>query len=77
MWRRFGGERAGAVRGKVSSLPREGDLRGLVRVDKGLKAIAYGFAIMQGNNDHEKVRLETPMYDALYAWCQAQAAAGQ
>jgi hypothetical protein len=37
----------------------------------GLYAIANGFAIVHGDNDHEKIRLETPMYDALYAWCQA------
>ena len=39
----------------------------------GLKAIAYGFALVHGDDDHEKIRLETPMYDALYAWCQKQA----
>ena len=35
----------------------------------GLQAIAHGFALALGENDHEKIRLETPMYDALYAWC--------
>ena len=40
----------------------------------GLKAIAHGFALVHGDDDHEKIRLETPMYDALYAWCQRQAA---
>ena len=40
----------------------------------GLKAIAHGFALAHGDNDHEKIRLETPMYDALYSWCQQQAA---
>jgi hypothetical protein len=40
----------------------------------GLYAIAHGFAIVQGDNDHEKIRLETPMYDALYAWCQQEVA---
>ena len=40
----------------------------------GLKAIAHGFAYVHGEDDHEKIRLETPMYDALYAWCQEQAA---
>jgi hypothetical protein len=39
---------------------------------RGLKAIAYGFARVHGEDDHEKIRLETPMYDALYAWCQGQ-----
>jgi hypothetical protein len=38
----------------------------------GLKAIAHGFAILHGLDDHKKIELETPMYDALYAWCQAQ-----
>jgi hypothetical protein len=36
----------------------------------GLYAIANGFAIVHGTDDHAKIRLETPMYDALYAWCQ-------
>jgi hypothetical protein len=40
----------------------------------GLYAIAHGFAIVHGDNDHEKIRLETPMYDALYAWCQEEVA---
>jgi hypothetical protein len=43
---------------------------------RGLKAIAYGFAMVHGDDDHEKIRLETPMYDALYAWCQRAAADG-
>ena len=38
----------------------------------GLKAIAHGFAILFGLDDHKKIELETPMYDALYAWCEAQ-----
>jgi hypothetical protein len=41
---------------------------------RGLKAIAYGFAQVHGDDDHEKIRLETPMYDALYAWCRSQPA---
>jgi hypothetical protein len=40
----------------------------------GLYAIANGFAIVHGTEDHRKIELETPMYDALYAWCQAQEA---
>ncbi len=42
----------------------------IVPESAGLKAIAHGFALTHGENDHEKIRLETPMYDALYAWCQ-------
>jgi hypothetical protein len=40
----------------------------------GLSAIAHGFALLHGTNDHLKIELETPMYDALYAWCQSQTA---
>lgn len=42
---------------------------------RGLKAIAHGFALVQGDDDHEKIRLESPMYDALYAWCRREVAA--
>jgi hypothetical protein len=40
----------------------------------GLKAIAFGFAIVHGEEDHRKIELESPMYDALYAWCQRDVA---
>ncbi|HLW48283.1 MAG TPA: chromate resistance protein ChrB domain-containing protein [bacterium] len=43
----------------------------------GLKAIAHGFAAVHGDNDQEKIRLETPLYDALYAWCQRKVAEGR
>ena len=39
---------------------------------RGLAAIAHGFALLHGTEDHRKIELETPMYDALYAWCQDQ-----
>jgi hypothetical protein len=45
----------------------------IVPQSAGLQAIAHGFALAHGENDHEKIRLETPMYDALYAWCQEAA----
>jgi hypothetical protein len=38
----------------------------------GLKAIAFGFAYLHGKEDHKKIALETPMYDALYAFCWQQ-----
>ena len=38
----------------------------------GLYAVAHGFALLHGDNDHEKIRLESPMYDALYTWCENQ-----
>ena len=34
-----------------------------------LKAIAEGF-YLSCPDDHEKLRLEFPLYDALYAWCR-------
>src|SRR6266480_91299 len=40
---------------------------------RGLSAIAHGFALLHGTEDQRKIELETPMYDALYAWCQSQA----
>jgi hypothetical protein len=40
----------------------------------GLSAIAHGFALLHRTEDHRKIELETPMYDALYAWCQSQVA---
>jgi hypothetical protein len=39
---------------------------------RGLYAIAHGFALLHGTNDHAKIELETPVYDALYAWCLEQ-----
>ena len=50
---------------------------GIVPEAAGLKAVADGFAFIHGDNDHEKIRLETPLYDALYAWCQRQVAGGR
>ena len=41
---------------------------------RGLSAIAHGFSLIHGTEDHRKIELETPMYDALYAWCQQQTA---
>ena len=39
---------------------------------RGLKAIAHGFSHLLGRDDRKKIELESPMYDALYAWCQEQ-----
>lgn len=38
----------------------------------GLQAIAHGFAATCPD-DHRKLDLEFPVYDALYAWCRAKA----
>lgn len=40
----------------------------------GLHAVAHGFALLHGDDDQEKIRLESPLYDALYAWCRREAA---
>jgi hypothetical protein len=39
----------------------------------GLKAIALGFRELYGDRDLEKLEAESPVYDALYAWCQSSA----
>ena len=39
---------------------------------RGLKTVAHGFALLLGRDDVRKIELETPVYDALYAWCQRQ-----
>jgi hypothetical protein len=39
---------------------------------RGLKAIAHGFSLLHGRDDRTKISLETPMYDALYAWCRRE-----
>jgi hypothetical protein len=38
----------------------------------GLKAIALGFRLLHGTDDERKLQLESPMYDALYAYCQSK-----
>ena len=45
---------------------------GIVPEAAGLQAIAHGFAAICAD-DHRKLELEFPVYDALYAWCQAKA----
>ena len=40
---------------------------------RGLRAIAEGFALVHGLDDQKKIELETPMYEALYAWCLGKA----
>jgi hypothetical protein len=41
---------------------------------RGLRAIAHGFAYLHGKEDHKKIELETPMYDALYAFFEREVA---
>ena len=43
---------------------------GIIPEAAGLQAIAHGFAAICPD-DHRKLDLEFPVYNALYAWCQA------
>jgi hypothetical protein len=49
------------------------DARDLTPESRGLVAIATGFRLAY-QNDHEQLAAESPVYDALYAWCQSQVA---
>lgn len=46
--------------------------KGLAPESYGLEAIAEGFRAI-GKDDHEILRLEFPVYDALYAYCKLRA----
>ncbi len=48
------------------------DAKGLEPESYGLEAMAEGFRA-SGKDDHEILRLEFPVYDALYAYCKARA----
>jgi len=45
--------------------------RDLTPESRGLLAIAQGFSEAYAD-DHEQLTAESPVYDALYAWCQVQ-----
>lgn len=36
---------------------------------RGLQAVAKGFSLLYGRDDHRKIVLESPIYDALYTFC--------
>jgi hypothetical protein len=46
---------------------------GVVSEAAGLQAMAHGFSVIC-SDDHRKLELEFPVYDALYVWCQAKVA---
>ena len=50
--------------------------KGLEPESFGLEAIAEGFRSV-GVDDHDILRLEFPVYDALYAYCKARAERGR
>jgi hypothetical protein len=43
----------------------------------GLRAIASGFRMLHGADDRRKLELQTPLYDALYAWAAQKHADGR
>lgn len=43
--------------------------RGSTSQSAGLRAIGEGFALTTPD-DHEKLKLQFPIYDALYSWCE-------
>jgi hypothetical protein len=50
------------------------DAKDLAPEARGLEAIAEGFRAL-GKDDHEILRLEFPVYDALYEYCRRAAGA--
>ncbi len=45
---------------------------GIVPEAAGLRAVAFGFSLLFAD-DHEILRREAVVYDALYAWCRGRA----
>ena len=43
---------------------------------RGLLAVAEGFHLVE-LGDHRQLELSLPVYDALYAWCKGEVAAGR
>ncbi len=43
---------------------------------RGLLAVAEGFHLLD-LGDHRQLELSLPVYDALYAWCKSEVAAGR
>ena len=48
------------------------DAKDLTPESRGLEAVAEGFRLTH-RDDNEQLESELPVYDALYAYCQAQA----
>ncbi len=62
-------EREGAIPYDVANT----DARRLTPESAGLYALATGFQAT-AQNDHDNMTKQFPAYDALYAYCRAQAA---
>jgi hypothetical protein len=71
----LGGDRALALMARVVHGADVADDADATPQSRGLEAIARGFQLL-GVPDQEQLRLELPVYDALYAWAQREVAAG-
>jgi hypothetical protein len=63
----------------LGEIVRAADVKGqehLTPEGVGLRAIAEGFAAM-GIPDEERLRLQFPLYDALYVYAQRRSASGR
>jgi hypothetical protein len=52
------------------------DDRDVTPQSRGLLAVAEGFHLLE-LDDHRQLELSMPVYDALYAWCRSEVAAGR
>ena len=53
------------------------DDRDVTPQSRGLLAVAEGFYLLELGDDHRQLELSLPVYDALYAWCKNEVAAGR
>ncbi len=67
----LGGDPALALVAKIVHGADVSDDADITPQSRGLEAIARGFMHL-GVNDQEQLRLELPVYDALYAWARQQ-----
>ena len=71
----LGGDAALALVAKVVHGADVSEDADITPQSRGLEAIARGFMHL-GVDDQEQLRLELPVYDALYAWAKLQTAGG-
>ena len=67
----LGGDAALALMARVVHGADVSEDRDSTPESRGLEAIAFGFMHL-GVGDQDQLRLEAPIYDALYAWAQHQ-----
>ena len=71
----LGGDAALALVAKVVHGADVSEDADITPQSRGLEAIARGFMHL-GVDDQQQLRLELPVYDALYAWAKLQTAGG-